>query len=213
MTITHDMYNIIMLFGILLGAAQCFFGYRLFKIIIGIIGFLGGGALAGSLSFFLSIEGTIAIIVGLVGGIIGAVTMLTFFYAGIFLIGTILGAIVGSLLCSIAGVDPIPIVIVAASIISGIVALLIQKYMIIASTAFGGSWIIMTAVAYFIVGARHPAEIEHMLHSRGSLYFIILLCWIALGIFGLLIQLKWLPTDLKREEKALAEYVFSEKDD
>lgn len=213
MTITHDMYNIIMLFGILLGAAQCFFGYRLFKIIIGIIGFLVGGALAGFLSFFLSPEGTIAIIVGLVGGIIGAVTMLTFFYAGIFLIGTILGAIVGSLLCSIAGVDPIPIVIVAASIISGIVALLIQKYMIIASTAFGGSWIIMTAVAYFIVGARHPAEIEHMLHSRGSLYFIILLCWIALGIFGLLIQLKWLPTDLKREEKALAEYVFSEKDD
>ena len=212
MILTHDMYNTIMLFGILLGALQCFFGYRLFKIIVGIIGFLIGSALAGSLSFFLSPETTIAIIVGLVGGIIGAATMLTFFYVGIFLIGTILGAIVGSVLFSIAGVNPMPIVIVVAAIISGIVALLIQKYMIIASTAFGGSWLIMAAVAYFFTRAKSPAEIEYILQSRGTLYFIILLFWIALGICGLLTQLKWFPSDLKREERDLAKYVFSDKD-
>jgi hypothetical protein len=202
-----------MLFGILFGVIQCFFGYRLFKVIIGIIGFILGAALAGTLSYTLAPEIIVVIIAGVVGGLIGATTMLTFYYVGIFSIGAILGGILGSFVCSIMGLNPIPVVIILAVTITGILALLTQKYMIIASTAFGGSWLAMTGIVHFITGAKSPVDIEYILQSRGNFLFIILLCWIVLGIIGLLSQLKWLPTDLKREERDLAEYVLSKKDE
>ena len=209
MTLTHDMYNMLMLIGIPLGVVQCFFGYRLFKIIIGIIGFIIGGVLAGKLTFFLYPETAVVIIAGLIGGLLGAAAILTFYYVGIFLIGTIFGGIVGSFFCSVAGVDPIPVVLIISAAIAGMVALWVQKYMIVASTAFGGSWLIISGIAYFVTGAKHPAEVEHLLESSGNLYFIIFICWIALGILGLLAQLKWFPSELKGEERDLAEKISS----
>jgi uncharacterized membrane protein YeaQ/YmgE (transglycosylase-associated protein family) len=213
MTLTPDMFSLIIVFGILFGTVQCFFGYRLFKIIIGIIGFIIGGALAGTISLAVSPEETVALIAGLVGGIIGAMLLLTLYYVGIFFIGAFLGSIVGSFFYAVVEIGPEPITILIAAIITGIIALVIQKFMIIVSTSFGGSWLIVTGIAYFATGAVNPADIEYMLQSGGGLFYIILLGWIGLGTCGLIAQYKWLPTDLKRKERDLVKHVNSDKDE
>jgi hypothetical protein len=137
---------------------------------------------------------------------------LTLYYVGIFFIGAFLGSIVGSFFYAVVEIGPEPITILIAAVITGIIALVIQKFMIIVSTSFGGSWLIVTGIAYFATGAVNPADIEYMLQSGGGLFYIILLGWIGLGTCGLIAQYKWLPTDLKRKEKDLVKHVNSDKD-
>jgi hypothetical protein len=213
MTLTHDMFNLAIIFLILLGVVQCFLGYKLFKLILGISGFIIGGALVGTISYAFTPDESLAIFAGLFGGIIGALLLLALYYVGVFLIGAFLGCILTSFLYAGVGSNPEPGVILVVAVIAGVVALVFQKIMIIVSTSFGGSWLVVTGIAGLATGAAHPAEIEHLFRSGGSLLYTILLCWIALGIFGLFVQYKWLPTDQEREERDLAEYVFPEKNE
>ena len=52
MDLHQDVLNVIIWLSILVGALQCFFGYRIFKIILGLTG------------FFIGVEGGAAVLVG-----------------------------------------------------------------------------------------------------------------------------------------------------
>ena len=207
-----NIYSLITLFGIIFGAVQCYFGYHLFKITLGITGFIVGGGLAVALSSSIYPNESIPLIAGLVGGVIGATLSITLYYVGIFFIGALFGGIIGSTCLSAMGHDPNTAVIVIAVTITGILALIIQKYMIIISTSFAGAWLIVAGIAYFATGAVSPTDIEYILHSSGVLYFVVMFCWIILGITGIITQFKRFPKDQKREERDLAKYINSSKE-
>ena len=91
MDLPQDVLNVIFAIAILVGAIQCFFGYRFFKFILGLTGFLLGGAIAAAVGFAISQQEIVALLAGIVGGFIGASSMVAMYFIGIFLIGAFFG--------------------------------------------------------------------------------------------------------------------------
>jgi hypothetical protein len=192
--------NIIKLFlgiAILIGALECFFGYKIFKTILGLIGFLIGAALGAGIAYAQSGDKIFTLLAGIVGGLIGAGLLVALYFVGVFLIGALLGGILVEMLYRLSNHDPVLVVIITVAIIVGVIAVIFQKLMIIVSTSFSGSWMVVNGLAYFFINAGSPTDIGTFLRSGGSNSYIILLCAIALGIIGAVIQYRSTPT-LKR---------------
>src|SRR5216683_1520096 len=83
------------------GTLSCFAGYRLFKIVLGIYGFVLGAMLASSA---MSVTNTTGMIVAaLVGGVCGALLLMFAYFIGIALVGAGLGALVAHVAWSNVG--------------------------------------------------------------------------------------------------------------
>lgn len=195
MNLPQDLSNVIVGLSILIGAIQCFFGYRIFKFILGLTGFLVGGILAGTIGYAISQEESIALLAGLVGGVIGATLLVALYLVGVFLIGAILGGILGTVLFAVAESNPEPAVLLLLAVIAGTIALIFQKFMIIVSTGFGGAWSIVAGIACLTTEGIDPTNIERTFRSAGSHLYAILLCWLALGIVGVIVQYKSAPIE------------------
>lgn len=193
MDLPEHVLNVIMGASIVVGAFQCFFGYRIFKVMLGLTGFLIGGTLAAATGYAVSQEEAVAVLAGLVGGFVGASLMVTLYFIGIFLIGALLGGMLGAVLFAVAESSPEPAVLLILAVIAGVVALIFQKFMIVLSTGFGGAWNVVIGMAYFTTGAIDTTNLERMLRSGGNHLYAILLCWVALGIVGVVVQYKTTP--------------------
>ena len=76
------------------GAISCFAGYRLFKIVLGIYGFILGAMLASSTIGAAHTTGLI--VAALVGGVVGGLILVFAYFIGIALVGAGLGALVAN---------------------------------------------------------------------------------------------------------------------
>lgn len=181
------------LFLLLGGAVSCFAGYRLFKIVLGIYGFILGAGLASSAMGASNTAGMV--IAALVGGFAGALILIFAYFIGIALVGAGLGALVVHVAWRYAHPgDPPAIAVIVLAILGAIGAMLLQRYVIIFATAFGGAWTMMLgglAVAgdRAVAGsARAGAWILYPLSpARGAAWVPI--AWIVLGLAGSAVQL------------------------
>lgn len=190
MKIPPDMFALMIGLGILLGAIQCFFGYRIFKFILGTVGFLVGGFLAGAVGYSASNEPLVAVLAGLVGGLLGAALLVGLYFVGIFLFGALLGVVVGASFFAAAGSQPEPAVLLILAAIGGVLALMFQKFMIVISTAFNGAWNVVAGIACLATGTIDPANLEKLFRPDGSQRFVAILCWIVLGAAGAIYQFR-----------------------
>jgi hypothetical protein len=188
MYLSPDVYNIAIGLGILVGAIQCFFGYRFFKVVLGLLGFLAGGILAAGFGYSISQQEIVALLAGLVGGLIGAGVLVMLYFIGIFFIGAYLGTILGAVLFGLTGIEPGPMVLLIPAVAVGIFAIIFQKFMIIFSTGFGGAWSVVAGLAYFTTGAIDPTNIERLFRPDGIHFYAVVLGWLALGITGVAVQ-------------------------
>ena len=188
MKIPPDLFALMIGLGILLCAIQCFFGYRIFKFILGIVGFTLGGFLAGGVGYSASNEPLVAVLAGLLGGILGVVLLMGLYFVGIFLFGGLLGVFVGATFFAAAGSQPEPVVLVILALIGGGLALVFQKFMIILSTAFNGAWNVVAGIACLATGTTDPANLEKLFRPDGSQRFVTILSWIVLGTVGAIYQ-------------------------
>jgi Domain of unknown function (DUF4203) len=133
------------------GAVSCFFGYRLFRIVLAIFGFILG-ALAASSVFGVSDTGPM-IVAALVGGLIGAGILFAAYFVGVALVGAGLGAAAANLAFSASERDPHFLVIVFFAIAGAAASMYLQRYFIIVGTAFGGAWTLIVG-AMALVGDR-----------------------------------------------------------
>ena len=99
---------------ILGGFIACFLGYRLFKFVLAIFGFILG-ALAASSVFGVS-DTTPMVIAAIVGGAAGALLLLAAYFVGVALVGAGLGALLANLVWTQIEGDPHPFVIVLFSV-------------------------------------------------------------------------------------------------
>lgn len=120
------------------GVIACFFGYRLFKFVLAIFGFILG-ALAAS-SVFGEGATTGMVIAALVGGVGGAFLLLAAYFVGVALVGAGMGALTANLIWTQIPGDPHPFVVILFSIAGALLATWLQRYVIILGTAFGGAW-------------------------------------------------------------------------
>src|SRR5258706_7244206 len=120
------------------GIIACFFGYRLFRMVLAIFGFILG-ALAASSLFGVSDTG-LMLIAAVVGGLIGAFILIAAYFVGVALVGAGLGAVIASLVFSAGDRDPSVFIVILCSVAGAIGATYLQRYFIIVGTAFGGAW-------------------------------------------------------------------------
>jgi hypothetical protein len=175
------------IFSIAFGLVSCFFGYRIFRVVLSIMGFILGA----SIGMALAAEGTqtTQLLVALVGGVIGAVVMNALYFLGIVIAGAFLGALLVNLLLAALGVEPNIVFLVIGAIVGGAVALVLNKMTIMLSTAFSGAAAVIYGLSLFIpdMGGFDPlGALSQANQSQPSL--VLLIAWIILGIAGVGVQ-------------------------
>jgi hypothetical protein len=137
------------------GVLACFAGYRIFRIVLGIYGFILGVLLATSI---VGTENTMwTIVASIVGGALGALLLIAAYFIGVALIGAGLGAMVANVAWAAMGREPHVFVVIALAVAGALVALALQRYVIILATAFGGAQTIVVGAAA-LMGSRAAAE-------------------------------------------------------
>src|SRR5262249_36373036 len=169
-------------------------GYRLFKIVLGIYGFILGAMLASSMMAASNTVGMVVAAGG--GGLVGALGVIVAFFVGIPLGGAGLRGPVGHVGWGRVGRggDPPPIAVIVLSLAGAIAAMLLQRYVIIVATAFGGAWTMIVgglAAAGERVAARAASAdvwIPYpMAPAPGQTWVPI--AWVILGLIGTAVQL------------------------
>jgi hypothetical protein len=171
---------------------SCFAGYRVFRVVLGVYGFILGALLASSA---MGSDQTLWMAVAaLVGGIVGARILIAAYFVGVALIGAGLGAFVANLVWAAFGREPGIIPVIVLSILGALGALALQRYVIIVATAFGGAQTVIVGGAA-LLGNRAASDA-----AARSVYRVYpldplpstqwdLVAWLALGIVGLVVQL------------------------
>jgi hypothetical protein len=129
-----------------LGVIMCFYGYRLFKILLIIFGFAVGFALSGMGGMLATENPVAALLLGLGGGTVCAILFTLFYPVAVFILGGVICAAIGGLALKNEGIA------VFLGLVGGVLSLVIQKFMIILLTAFSGATAIVSAFAFFVFG-------------------------------------------------------------
>lgn len=127
---------------ILGGVLACFAGHRLFRLVLGIYGFILGASIASSM---MSASSQAAMLLGaLAGGLAGALVLVMAYFIGVALVGAGIGVVLGHFAWGLVGRGDPPVVLVIVVAAAGAVgAMMLQRYVIIAGTALGGAWTII----------------------------------------------------------------------
>jgi hypothetical protein len=184
---------VVLLFG---GLLACVAGYRLFKFVLGIYGFVLGAMLASSAMGVTNTTGMI--VASLVGGVCGALLLVFAYFIGIALVGAGLGALVAHVGWSSVGKggDPPALAIVVLAIVGSIGAMFLQRYVIVVATAFGGAWTAivggLTIASERTVAAKAASAtnvwILYPTSAPGQAW--VPFAWVALGLIGTGVQLR-----------------------
>jgi uncharacterized protein DUF4203 len=185
------------------GLLSCFAGYRVFRIVLGMYGFIIGALLASSA---MGTEQTLWMVgAAIVGGLIGALVLVAAYFVGVALIGAGFGAAAANLIWAGLGGEPHLAIVVALSILGAIMALWLQRYVIIVATAFGGAWTTIVG-ALALTGERVAVDAA----ARSDVWLVypldpapgqrwVIFVWLALGAAGLIAQLAF-TADMKKRK-------------
>lgn len=177
------------------GTVACFFGYRLFRIVLAIFGFIIGALIP---SAFLPMSSTwLMVAAALVGGLMGASVLLAAYFMGVALVGAGLGAVAANLLFTATGQEPHFLVLVLLTVLGAAAAMYLQRYFIIVGTAFGGAWTLIVGAAALIgdrtalaAAAANDVWVAYPLNPAPGRGWVKL-AWIVLGLIGTTVQLGW----------------------
>lgn len=174
------------------GLLACFAGYRIFRIVLGIYGFILGALLATSI---VGTEHTMwTILAALGGGLAGALVLIGAYFIGVALIGAGLGAMLANLIWAGIGGEPHVLVVIALAIAGALAALALQRYVIIIATSFGGAQTVVVGGAALLgnrAAAEAAARTVYSVYPLNPLPATSMdaVAALVLGIIGVLVQL------------------------
>jgi hypothetical protein len=174
------------------GLLSCFAGYRVFRFVLGVYGFILGALIASSL---VGTEGTMWMAgAAILGGLVGAAILVLGYFVGVALIGAGVGALAAHAVWAGFGREPGVLAVIALSIAGALGALVLQRYVIVIATAFGGAW---TAIVggLALAGDRIAVEaatrngvwVASPLNPAPGERWVVLL-WLIMGIIGAALQ-------------------------
>lgn len=177
------------------GVVACFFGYRLFRIVLALFGFILG-ALAAS-SIMAASNTTAMLIAAAIGGLIGAGILFTAYFVGVSLVGAGLGAVVANMAFSASNQPPHFLAVVLCAIAGAAAAMYLQRYFIIVGTGFGGAWTIIVGTMALLGDKKAMAAA-----ATGDVWVVypldpapgqawVFWAWAVLGLIGTAVQLGW----------------------
>jgi hypothetical protein len=175
------------------GAMACFAGYRLFRLVLGIYGFILGALMASSM---VGSGGTWTVVLAaLAGGAVGALVLFAGYFVGVALIGAGIGALLVNVAWKPFGGDPHWAVVLVVAAVGAIAAMSFQRYVIVIATAFGGSWTMLVGAAALMLGPGSRAA------SAGADMWVVYpgyagppsmwvyVAWVALALTGMYVQM------------------------
>jgi len=177
---------------VLSGAVACFAGYRLFRLVLAIYGFILGAMLASSMMGITNTTGMI--VAGFVGGLVGALLFTFAYYVAIGILGASMTVFLVHVFWQYTRQgEPPAVPVIVASIIGAIIAMVLQRYVIIVATAFSGAWTMIVgaaAMAGYRVSERAVTNHVWILYpftpAPGQRWVPIV--WLVLGAFGTAVQ-------------------------
>src|SRR2546422_5779304 len=175
------------------GVISCFFGYRLFRIVLTIAGFILGAAMASSI-FGVSDTGPM-IAAAIIGGLAGAALLFTAYFVGVALVGAGLGALIANLLFAAGDREPRVLIFVLFAVAGAVASIYPQRYFIIFGTAFGGAWTMIVG-ALALAGDRAAMAAA----ASGDVWVLypldpapgrqwVRITWFVLGLIGVAVQM------------------------
>jgi Domain of unknown function (DUF4203) len=177
------------------GLLACFVGYRLFRVVLGVYGFIFGAAVTttamGASHTMVAIAAA-----GLVGGLVGAGLMVAAYFVGVGLVGAGLALLaLNAGWHAVAHVDPPTLAIAIVAVLGALAALSIVRYVVVFGTALSGSW---TAILGGLAltgnqAAAHAASagdvwVFYPLGPPAQPWWVPI-AWIGLGLVGVVVQL------------------------
>ncbi len=181
---------------VLCGIVSCFFGYRLFRIVLATAGFILGALIASSV---WGVSDTVPMLVAAgVGGLIGAGVMFAGYFVGVALVGAALGAVAASLAYQLADKEPHVLAVVFCSIVGAVGSTYLQRYFLIVGTGFIGAWTLIVG-AMAVIGNRAGLAAAAASGSVWVPYPLdpapgqkwVPIAWGILGLLGTAVQLGW----------------------
>ena len=181
---------IILLIG---GLLSCFAGYRVFRVVLAIYGFILGALITSSA---LGTDQTWWMVLAAVGGgVAGALILIAAYFVGVALIGAGIGALAANLIWAALGREPHIFMVILLSVVGALGALALQRYVIIVGTAFGGAWTTIVG-ALALAGdrvatdaaARNDVWLAYPMNPAPGQQWVVFV-WLALGIAGVIAQL------------------------
>lgn len=177
------------------GLLACFAGYRLFRVVLSIYGFILGALLASSIVG--PSEHGYMIVAAVVGGILGALVLNLAYFVGVALIGAGAAALVLHIAWAQLGRgDPPIIVVVIAATLGAVAATQLQRIVIVVASAFGGAWTVLVGVLAFMgdkaaraAAASDDVWVLYPLSAGGGRKWV-LPAWLLLAVLGTVAQLK-----------------------
>jgi hypothetical protein len=174
------------------GIVAAFFGYRFFRIVLALFGFILGALAASSV---MGVRDTTPMLVAaVVGGLAGAGIMFAAYFVGVALIGAGLGAAAANVAFSLSNREATVVAVVLCSIAGAVAATYLKRYFIIVGTAFGGAWTVLVGVmalvgnAAALTAARSgQVWVAYPLDPAPDEKWVPL-AWIMLGVIGSTIE-------------------------
>jgi len=174
---------------IVFGVINCFWGYRIFKLLLSLWGFFTGCSLGIMVAENFQLLFPWNIIIGVVLGIIAIFIVRMLFQAGMFLLGAVFGYTVAmAILYNWYTLPQIPVIIISC-LVGGIAAVILQKPILVVATSFAGSWLAVSSGITLISGQPFGSLPPSSQQATGEM-LMVTLGWIVLGTVGMLMQLK-----------------------
>ena len=172
------------------GVLDCFFGYRVFKVTLAVLGGLIGAVGAQALAVAANSGHTAVIVAMIAGGLLGAGLAFLLYIAAVFVAGFGFGATLGVLL--LANFNHVVALLtgLVLGVVGGFLAVKAQKVLIILSTALLGSFRALLALGYFTSQLdwfyyyQQPQQIPALIDQNAWLFPAIL----ALAAVGVIAQ-------------------------
>lgn len=171
------------------GLVAGFAGYPLLRPLLALYGFIGGVIVTPT--FVEQLDGWWFIAAALAGGLAGAAVALAVYLATVALLGAGVAAFVVNL--AVEG-DPDVWLVVAASVLGALAALIVRRYVVIIATAFVGGW---TTLVGALALSRDEAAMAATRGDVSGLFPMVPLTgheafaagWLVLGLLGTVVQL------------------------
>ncbi|MDK1020603.1 MAG: TMEM198/TM7SF3 family protein [Candidatus Hydrogenedentes bacterium] len=196
--LTPQQVNGLIAIAVAIGTLYCFLGYRTLRFVLGLTGFLMAGGVAATLANWISQGNQLATLVALlIGGLCGAFALYFLYRTGVFFLGLMGTALISHNVLAAQPDTWIPLVVLGLAVAGGLFALLIERPVILLATAALGAWMVVSGVAYFIVGSSGLDELTKLLESEDH-RTIVVASWAVLAIAGALSQM----ATTKRKRKA-----------
>jgi hypothetical protein len=188
----NELYPWVSAAAIIWGLLDVFFGYRIFKITLAVVGGLIGLAAGHAVATLLGSGAGVVTALMVVGAMLGAAVAFLLYIAAVFVAGFGFGATLALLLLA---TQPQVVALVAGillGIIGGFLAVKTQRILIVLSTSLLGSFRAIVALTYFTAQIdwlfyfRQPNQIAALLEGNGWM----LPCILVLAVVGVITQLE-----------------------